>query len=244
MEQKMSQKVINLTQKAIMSDMLNGQSVKQYNPATYPVKLSKEYKSTISLLKSSLDFVIHTKPDLGYNENFKMDDFSEDPKSYLELISNSQDSVKNEYFTRYYVFTKKLNKYFEEQTPDTEGNITIPITGEEYMLAKSIMLTNLISMQSLADNKELAAKNPNYAKTLANYSELVDAFLQDKDVEIASDDMLIISYSLYYSIVKQWQHQADAAHNYKFVNTEEALQGFKKEDIDKFIQSLSNQNLS
>lgn len=239
-----NQKVQQILAKSVMSDYLKGTSIKQYKPATYPVKLSYDYKTTISLIQSSLDFIIHVTKDLKLNKDFKEENFSEDPKAFIELAKNANTQINNEGFTRYYVFTKKLNRHFEDTMPDTQNEITVPITGEEYMIAKSVMLTNLISMQSLAQNTEIATKSNYYAKTLSDYAAIIDAFLNDKDIELQNNDMLIISYSLYHSITKQWQNQADANNHYEFIQPEEALSGFSQEDINKFISSLQNPVIS
>lgn len=235
-----SSKFSQIIQKGVMPDYMSGQSVKQYNPATYPVKLSFDYKPTLNLILSSLDFIIQVTPDFNINTSNMEENLSEDPMAFLEISKINENQRNKEGFKRYYAFTRKLAKYFNEQRPDPDNNVTIPITGEEYMLSKSIMMSNLIAMQNMAEKTDTAVKNQNYAKTMADYAKIVSSFLEDKDVEVDSNDVLIISYSLYYSITKQWQQQAEQNQNYSYLKPEEAMSRFSQEDIDNFIKNINN----
>lgn len=231
-----SEKVKQLLLKDLGVDLTGKNSVKKYNPATYTVTLSTDYKTTLSLILSSLEFVSFINGQ-NIDQSFSYENFSEDPYQYLELIKKPEPERTKELTGRYYAMTKKLRDYMENAKPEKEAKI--PITGEEYFIAKSVMLTNLLTMASLSEDKELLAKNQQIAKAAADYATLVEAFMQDKDVEIESNDMLVLSYSLYYSITKQWQNQADAKQNFQYLKPEEAVEMFSPEDIQKFMQNIN-----
>lgn len=231
-----SEKTKQLLLKDLGSAASGKEGFKKYKPATYPVTLSTDYKSTLSLVLSSLEF-IHQIGEHKINKQFTPEDFSEDPYVFLELIKKPEPERSSELMTRYYVFTKKLRDLMDQNANEKET--TIPITGEEYYIAKSTMLTNLLTMSTLAEDKQMASKNTQMAKTLTDYATLTEAFLLDKDIEINSSDILIISYSMYYSITKQWQNQADASGNYTYLKPEEAAEFISQEDIEKFIKNIN-----
>lgn len=231
-----SEKTKQILLKDLGSEASGKTGFKKYKPATYPVTLSNDYKSTLSLILSSLEFISQIG-EHKINKQFTSEDFSEDPYIFLEHIKKPEPERSSDLLTRYYVFTKKVRDLMEQNAGEKET--TIPVTGEEYYIAKSTMLTNLLTMSSLSEDKQMASKNTQMAKTLTDYATLVESFLTDKDIEINSNDVLIISYSLYYSITKQWQNQADASGNYTYLKPEEAAQFISQEDIEKFIQNIN-----